>query len=154
MSLFKEQRGVAEIIGFLIVTTALFGAVTYVLAVKGQQAEQQAQGLIDVMREAEMRQGELISYVYTTDDENYLKVYLYNYGAENVELSRVFIQGKEAENNWSYKDAVENGATYNSIPPSKLVEITFPITSPSPLENGFYLTILTKHRGVYCWWIS
>jgi len=152
MSLFKEQRGVAEIIGFLIVTTALFGAVTYVLAAKGQQAGQQAQGLIDIMREAEARQGELISYAYAENNQENVKVYLFNYGTENVgENARFFTQGRENQalkhdDNHIYKDAA-TGALYNSIPPNRLVEIIL----PKPPENEFYLTVLTKHRGVFSW---
>jgi len=65
-SLPREERGVSEIIGFLIITVALFGTVTYVLVANAQKAETKAQGLIDVMREAEARQGELLSYVHTS----------------------------------------------------------------------------------------
>jgi hypothetical protein len=154
--LFGEQRGVAEIVGFLIVTSALFGIVTYVLVVKGQQAGLKAQGLIDVMREAEARQREFISLVYAENDNGQIKVYLYNYGTENVgENARFFIQGREVfplrTDGHIYKDADATTKTlYDSIPPSRLVEIIF-------LDNfgkEFYLTVLTEHRRVYCWWIS
>lgn len=58
-----EKQGAAEIIGFLIITVALFGTATYVLVANAQKAETRAQGLIDIMRDAEMRQGELLVYV-------------------------------------------------------------------------------------------
>lgn len=111
----EEHRGVAEIVGFLIVTTALFGFTTYVLVVKGQQAGQRAQGLIDIMRDAEQRQGELLSYVYAENDNGQIKVYLYNYGTENVALdeNHIFMENNRVELvhhpsgvvfSWSYSD--------------------------------------------------
>jgi hypothetical protein len=114
-NLFGDRRGVAQIIGFLIVTTALFGIVTYVLVAKGQQAEMKAQGLIDVMREAEARQREFISLVYAENDGGQIKVYLYNYGTENVRLdeNNLFIENTRVSAahrlagvafSWSYSD--------------------------------------------------
>jgi len=65
-NLLRESRGVSEIIGFLIITAALFGVATYVLVAESQHAGVKAQGLMDVIREAELRQGELLTYVHAS----------------------------------------------------------------------------------------
>ncbi len=76
-----ESRGVSEIIGFLIITAALFGVVSYVLVAESQHAETKAQGLIDVMREAEQRQGELLTYVHASGSvENAANSWLQGWG--------------------------------------------------------------------------
>ncbi|MBC7218611.1 MAG: hypothetical protein H5T49_00535 [Hadesarchaea archaeon] len=77
-SLLREKRGFSEIIGFLIITVALFGTVTYVLFANAQKAGVRAQGLIDVMREAEARQGELLSNVYISSAGGLVFVWSYS----------------------------------------------------------------------------
>ncbi|MBC7218610.1 MAG: DUF2341 domain-containing protein [Hadesarchaea archaeon] len=77
------------------------------------------------------------------------KVYLYNYGTQDVQIDRLFVSGTEIYD-FVVRDASSGNAYGTVIPAGKFVTIEFP--SPSVAE--FDVTIITKNKGVYTWRLS
>jgi len=138
-NLRKERRGVSEIVGFLIITAALFGAVTYVLVANAQKAETRAQGLIDVMRESEMRQGEFLSYVHASG------------ASENTAGS--WLSG------WGYRVPITVSAGENGMPDNYQVRVvlnTASLISAGKMKSDAGDLRFTKSDGVtlLSYWIE
>lgn len=98
-----------------------------------------------------MRTNDLVLYIGRQADGSYVngiidEVRIYNRALSAEEIKQHYLGSSPKR---IYKDAT-TGTVYDSIPSNKLVEITF----PKPPENEFYLTVLTKNKGLYSWWIS
>lgn len=139
------KRGVSEIVGFFIITAALFSVTSIVLTAKMRSSELKARGLIEVMREARMRGGELLTFLHARSAGGTCEAYLYNYGSQNVSVDYFFVSGRRTD--CTITDA-ETGAVYdNAIPAGRIVRLAF----PAPGQSDFYITLVTGYRGVYCW---
>ena len=74
------------------------------------------------------------------------KVYLYNYGTQDVQIDRLFISGTEVRS-FVIRDASSGEAYGSVVPAGKLVAVEF----PCPPTAEFDLTIITKNKGLYTW---
>jgi len=74
------------------------------------------------------------------------KVYLYNYGTQDVQIDRLFISGSEVRS-FVVRDASSGEAYGSVVPAGKLVAVEF----PCPPTAEFDLTIITKNKGLYTW---
>lgn len=141
----QSERGVASIIGFLIIMGALIGFSTVVLTGWGRSASSRASGLIDVMRQAEQRQKQLVTLVYSWEDSSGIHAYLFNYGSVEAVVDRVWLGTGDVAN--------EVDPTFSStdylLPPKKLVEMV--VENP---PEGNKLVILTESDTLYSWEIS
>lgn len=149
ISLPRGQRGIAEIISFMLVFSALFGFTAYVLVVQGRQAGMRASGLIDVMRDAQKRQNQLLSLTYSTYNGTTLEVYLFNYGSQGAEVTNVWVDGAEENFEFFYPPEVGNGplpTEDNLLPSHKLILIKVHDVSPP-----YSFVLLTESNSLYSW---
>lgn len=145
-----SQRGVSEIISGLIMISALFGFTTFVLVHKARQGQMQAEGLIDVMREAEERQSQLIDFLYAEERGGDLHVYISNYGWENAAVERGWVAG-ESVTDWNIY-TVDGTPTDNVIPRESFVEMVVR-DLPSGRAEEYAFAFLTESNSIYKWMV-
>lgn len=147
-----DERGVSTIVSGLIMMSALFGFTTYVLVHKARQGQMRAEGLVDVMRQAEKRQAQLVDFSYTEKRDGDLHVYLSNYGWEDAVIKNVWIDGDLiSEGNWRVKLARSDDVTpgENTLPKRELVYVEV-----DGEGGGGIFAFLTKSNSVYKWEVS
>lgn len=141
-----NERGIASAIGFLLVLMAVIAGGSILFASWGRTTQTRATGLIDAMRDAEERQNQLLSFVYSDNNAGNLNVYLFNYGSVEAVVDRVWADGNEvAPSNWSIR---EIGGTEldNRLPPREIVKLI--IRNGSGTDN---LVTLTESNALYSW---
>jgi hypothetical protein len=146
------RRGVSTVIGFLIVMTALIGFTTCVLAAQGKVAGRRALGLMDLMRQAERRQNQLISFVYSENSSDNLRVYLYNFGSQEALAENIWLSGRPVDNSdILFEQAAGSGWTIDPerrLPPNALTRVT--IKNLWKYSLG-YFALLTDTDCLYAW---
>jgi len=145
----RDQRGVSEALSaimiLVIIGAAAFG---YYEITRGTTESQQA-GLIDMLAASEHRSAQLLTLVYQAENRaaGTLKAYVYNYGTEDAELVRTFIDNAATQPR-HIRDGLSGDAITDSIvEPKQLVEMTFDL----PQGEVNYLTLETRWGAWYVW---
>jgi hypothetical protein len=122
---------------------------SYALTQQAQVTGARTRGLLDMIRDAEKRQKQLVEFVHSYENEGNLLVYLYNYGSIDARVERVWVAGEEPRS-WEVYDASSWEDLENALPPQTMVCVKISGWSwGEALENT--LVLLTESNSIYKW---
>ncbi len=151
-----DEKGVSSVIAFLLVISAFFGTMSYVLIHKEREARATAQGLIEAMRKAEKRQEQLLSVTYVQENLSIdvLDAYIYNYGQRKAEVDKLWVDGNEVDPaDLSFLD-MDGDSTDNGIPSHKLIDIRVEdVSSYTSGSDNYALVFLTESDALYSYYV-
>lgn len=144
------RRGVSEVVGVALISIVVAAVGLAWLASQGQMLAMQAYGIIDQIRAAERRQRQLLSLLYYyRDGFGNLVLYIYNYGAEDSTISRLFVKDGEVPlSSIAVKNAETNQPLQNRvIPPRALAEVSV----PNAASGTYVVFLITEEGGRFSW---
>jgi len=145
-----ERRAVSEVVGVALISVILVSIGLVWLATQGPLLTMHAYSIIDQIRAAERRQSQLLTLLYYyRDGQGTLTLYIYNYGAGNSTISRLFVGDSEVNLQQAVIKNAETGQHFQNkvIPPRVLAEVNVP-NAPS---GRFIVFLMTEEGGRFAW---
>jgi len=150
--MLKGRRGVSEVLGAILIAIIVISmSVTYVMFGL-ERSSRETTSIIELIRAAEKRQRQLLSLIYYHEQGNKLILYIYNYGEETSNITRILTNQDVPLDKIEMKDlSSDTPINDQTINPKTLVELTILEAEKYVPDNDFNLVLFTEEGGIYSW---